>query len=336
MFAQFPILIAPIDHIATVVQTLRGHITTVEGSDEITTTADLVVEAPIGSKLIATIEGEEVVLGYVGQIFSSTRGRLETPAPVTVTAHAPVTVHIYRAGFVAGANNYLYPRKAKPLLIADIFRRVTVSENFVKNASVLLPYTVLEQETPEMVSYKFYGNPFFHWVLLLINNIVDVRNEWPLSEDQLLSKILDQYAVPLTGVITVTAGSTVVTGTGTQFLTDFSPLNQAVLTPKTVVLGHVEAVSSNTTLRLTHPAPRSYSGRFQRCHKDAIYRYVHRETGYTHDFDAGLVAQGVIVPQTIHEYEIALNEAKRAIKVLRADFMNDFVRDFNLTLNSAI
>ena len=56
-----------------------------------------------------------------------------------------------------------------------------------------MPYVIVENETPEMVSYNFYGTPLHHWVILLINEIVNPREEWPISETQLLEKIALQY-----------------------------------------------------------------------------------------------------------------------------------------------
>ena len=335
MFAQFPILIAPVDEIATLVMPLRGTLTATEDARDVYTTGNFVVEAPVGSKLLAMHEGQARVIGYVGQIVSPTHAKLETPSPVTVL-NATGHVHTYKSGFVKGAKNFLSPQNAKPLLIADIFRRVKVVEEYARNASVLLPYTIREGETPEMVSYQFYGTPFYHWVILLVNNIVNVHTEWPLSEAQLLNKLLDQYAIKQTGTITVTEGSPVVTGVNTTFATEITTMNQDLLTPQRFVLGQVESVASQTSLTLTRPATRDYAGRFFRCHKDAVYHYIDPVTRYVHDFDPSLVAQGSIIPQTIHEYEIGQNEAKRFVKILRPDFVAEFVRLFYVSLTSAI
>jgi len=82
------------------------------------------------------------------------------------------------------------------VVMVDLFRRVRVGKTFGDVAVGLVPYTVLDGETPEMVSNKFYGTPFNHWIILMINNIVNVLTEWPLKMSALNNKILAEYEFP--------------------------------------------------------------------------------------------------------------------------------------------
>lgn len=335
MFSQFPILIAPIDHITTVTASLRGTLTATKDSRQITTTGNFIVEAPVGSKLLVTVDGVTTVVGYVGTIISSGVALLEEPSQVTLSG-SPATVHQYKSGVVRGKNNYLFPEKAQPILIADFFRRVRVTERYVRDASVLLPYEVLENETPEMVSMKFYGTPLYHWTILLANDILDPRTEWPLSEVQLIQKIYDQYSVPVDGTATIDGISGLMTGVGTTWTADFSPLNQVVVTDKYKVLGTVISVGSNTSAQLSYPPGFSYTGDIRRCDLTQVHEYRNVETGYVEDYDVEKLAQGIISPITIQEYEIEQNEAKRHVKIIRPDFITDFARQFFTALTSAI
>jgi hypothetical protein len=76
-------------------------------------------------------------------------------------------------------------------IVTDIFRRVLFA--VPDNTAVLLPYVVQDGETPELVSNKLYGSPFYHWTLLIINNIVDVRTEWPLENKFVTAVVYDKY-----------------------------------------------------------------------------------------------------------------------------------------------
>lgn len=82
------------------------------------------------------------------------------------------------------------------VIITDLFRRVGVGKMFGDVVVGLIPYTILDGETPEMVSQKIYGTPFNHWILLLVNNIVSVLAEWPLETSSLNNKILAEYINP--------------------------------------------------------------------------------------------------------------------------------------------
>ena len=53
--------------------------------------------------------------------------------------------------------------------------------------------TVPEGETPEIVSYKYYGAVRYHWVILLMNQIRDPQWGWPLSSSALEKYIVAKY-----------------------------------------------------------------------------------------------------------------------------------------------
>ncbi len=48
-------------------------------------------------------------------------------------------------------------------------------------------YTIQEGESPEAVSFKIYGTVRFHWVVLLLNHIIDPMTDWYMSSDLLLN-----------------------------------------------------------------------------------------------------------------------------------------------------
>jgi len=64
-------------------------------------------------------------------------------------------------------------------------------------------YIVLDGETPELVSQKFYETPFNHWIILMVNNIVDPREEWPIPENRVVDRVYANYDM----VITVPSGA---------------------------------------------------------------------------------------------------------------------------------
>lgn len=85
-------------------------------------------------------------------------------------------------------------------LSSDILRRISVSQETKENYSLFEEYTVKDGETPETVSFKFYNDPQYHWVILLINDIVDPRFEWPLTEKQLYNYANNKYGAAISDV----------------------------------------------------------------------------------------------------------------------------------------
>lgn len=78
-------------------------------------------------------------------------------------------------------------------VVVDIFKRVIFSKEYKENSAYYEEYEVLHGETPEEVSYRFYGTQALHWLILMINDIVDPRFEWPVSEENLLKAVADSY-----------------------------------------------------------------------------------------------------------------------------------------------
>jgi hypothetical protein len=78
-------------------------------------------------------------------------------------------------------------------VVTDIFRRAILSKEFLDNNSYFELYDVLDGETPEELSYRYYGTQDLHWLVLLTNNIVDPRFEWPLGQDNLIKQTQNKY-----------------------------------------------------------------------------------------------------------------------------------------------
>jgi hypothetical protein len=78
-------------------------------------------------------------------------------------------------------------------VVVDIFKRALLSKEFQDNSSYFETYEVTDGETPEEVSYRFYGTQLLHWLVLMTNNILDPRYNWPLPEQQLLKHVESKY-----------------------------------------------------------------------------------------------------------------------------------------------
>ena len=78
-------------------------------------------------------------------------------------------------------------------LTPNILKRVAVRANVKTTTSLFDTYDVKEGETPELIADKLYGNPEFHWVVLMMNDVVDRYHQWPMSRRQFLAHLNDKY-----------------------------------------------------------------------------------------------------------------------------------------------
>ena len=78
-------------------------------------------------------------------------------------------------------------------LAKNIFRRIKIRENLDDIILGFDQYTVKNNQRPDQVALDIYGNMQYDWVVLLCNNIINVYEEWPMSEDELERYIESEY-----------------------------------------------------------------------------------------------------------------------------------------------
>ncbi len=63
----------------------------------------------------------------------------------------------------------------------DITRRTAIVQSLKDDATAYIDYTIQEDESPEMLADRMYDDMSMYWIILMFNDIHDVRTEWPLS-----------------------------------------------------------------------------------------------------------------------------------------------------------
>ena len=103
-------------------------------------------------------------------------------------------------GYFRELPNLLYPsflsEKTSSLdyiEVKNIFRRVKVRDDLYKNFVVFQKYEIPEGARPDTVAEDLYGTPNLDWVVLTVSGIINVRNEWPLSNRDLYNYCFEKY-----------------------------------------------------------------------------------------------------------------------------------------------
>jgi hypothetical protein len=78
-------------------------------------------------------------------------------------------------------------------LLPDILRRVKLRSGLRSGAFLFDNYDVKDGERPEDIAFKWFGDPEYHWVILMTNNITDRYYQWPLSQPQFQEHLKDKY-----------------------------------------------------------------------------------------------------------------------------------------------
>lgn len=137
-------------------------------------------------------------------------------------------------------------------LLVNLTRRAGIPESIKNNPSFFYEYHIDDSDTPEIIADKFYDDSSLAWVILQFNDIVNVYEDWPMSQ-----YVLDRY------------------------------INQKYVNPYSV--HHYRSLMTNAVVfPETHPA-----------------------------YDRK--------PVTCYEHEVALNDAKRKIKLVLPNYVGTIV-----------
>ena len=80
--------------------------------------------------------------------------------------------------------------------VTNLLRRIAIRSKVKTNTLFFDTYDVKEGETPEIVADKLYGDPQLHWVIMIVNNIVDRYHGWPMFGNQFLDYVNEKYSNP--------------------------------------------------------------------------------------------------------------------------------------------
>jgi len=95
----------------------------------------------------------------------------------------------------------VYPTPdGKQLVTKDIFKRVGLRKPTVSDLS-LDNYYVLDGDTPDIVASKLYGNPKYHWILFLVNDMINPYDEWPRTDNELKDYVNRKYGSGNSGAL---------------------------------------------------------------------------------------------------------------------------------------
>ena len=234
--------------------------------------------------------------------------------------------------------NYSLDNGVSEFTMTDFFRRVKADANSILGSSAYYEYQMADGDTPEILAHKLYGDPNLHWVLLITNETIDPRFDWAQTQNSLTNYIRDKYGAAkvnaahhyenasgdtvyyraFTGTVdvaTTSAGSSIaVVGTGTAFTTEVLSTAFAVRFGTTTTAYTVVAVNSNTSITVSGAAVTvAVVG------KTMIDNFSYSST---------------VTRVTNTEYEEAINETRRTIRVIKPQYVPRFIESFIGILNN--
>ena len=79
------------------------------------------------------------------------------------------------------------------IAVKNIFKRSKLRSDVDQVITVFNYYYVRENYRPDMVAEEIYEDPELDWVILTTNNIINIRDQWPLNHNDLHNHIVEKY-----------------------------------------------------------------------------------------------------------------------------------------------
>lgn len=75
----------------------------------------------------------------------------------------------------------------------NLFRRIKLRDDLQNVFTIFNKYQIPDGHRPEIVAEKLYGKQSLDWVVLITAGIVNVRDQWPLSDYQIYKYSEEKY-----------------------------------------------------------------------------------------------------------------------------------------------
>jgi hypothetical protein len=92
---------------------------------------------------------------------------------------------------------FLEVSKKEKILVADIIRAVQKGGGFKGLSDIYLPpYRIMDNESPELISLKFYDSVAYGWIIQILNEKFDRYDDFPVSDTVLVDYCTQKYGNP--------------------------------------------------------------------------------------------------------------------------------------------
>lgn len=239
--------------------------------------------------------------------------------------------------------------------VKDITTNVRVRTEILANITLYDLYDIRDGDTPEIIAAKYYGDPNLHWTIMLANDKFDYLNDFPMNYEVLVNYIRNKYNIwtATSWLVTDTSAGpeiladvvSTLTYEGTAGTNDIEIENayvnvtntrtgEVVLTrepaldgPKIITdssEGSITFIADNYVGEYTQDGilyTKEPAGNFTIRSFNEEYKIKHYEK------DGFVVLQNEIgaTPVNFYDYEIALNESKRSIKLIHPSIISRVV-----------
>lgn len=223
------------------------------------------------------------------------------------------------------------PYETKTSIVRDITRNVRFRKEVLENIAVYDEYDIVDGETPEIIAEKVYGNPEYHWIIMLANQRFDYLTDFPLEEPELIRAAAAVFNPSFTATSWSYSGTTVTVTKAIHGLLS-SPTTTVTLSGATANTNApngtytVTSVTADTFTFTVPSAPTGTAGGTVTVKTSGRENYIHHYVNAA-GYNVMSTASGA-VPLTNLQFFRDENEEKRRIKIISPQVINTILKDY--------
>lgn len=183
--------------------------------------------------------------------------------------------------------------------VKNLFRRVKLLDWLQDKVTLYTKYQITEGQRPDTVAELLYGRVDYDWVVLLTAEIINVRDQWPLSNRDLYIYAENKYGI--SGLNDIHHYETI----------EVRDEKNRLILPKGKI------VDANFKVIVSHNE--TYKG------IGSVETIV-----FTPDSTGEI---NPVIGVSNYEYEVRKNENKRQIYVLKKSYLQQFINDMRVIMN---
>jgi hypothetical protein len=237
--------------------------------------------------------------------------------------------------------DFKYGKETKTSIVTDITRNVRFRKEVLENVTLYDEYDIVDGETPEIIAEKIYGNPEYHWIIMLANQRYHYIEDFPKTFEQCRALCAVKYNPTIKPTSWSYSGTTITVTAPLHGLL-VSPTTTVTITGATATTNapngtyNVTAVTANTfTFVKTGSAPTGTAGGTLTVKTTGREHYIKQyEITSAGEFDPDNIVHIVnsdfpgAVAITNAQYESAVNETKRRIKIISPTVISAILKQY--------
>lgn len=199
------------------------------------------------------------------------------------------------------------------IVLTNLMVRAEIIPSLLNNPLLFYSYNIRDDDTPEIIASKYYGDPYRYWIVLFANQLIDPQWDWPMNSTLFGNYIFEKYKA--------------------EYAADYNvPVD--TVTPSQVI-PFTQAQTKNYVESITTIDNTSGESTTLTYFIDYIAYSLVNEGTLVRTFTTGQQVTQTTSKyiETYYDYELRLNESRRSIHLVNSSYVSSFESQFYSLMN---